>query len=130
MASRFATFLMATGALALSFGQALAAEEHPFTTQAFEAAEAAGKPILVEVHAPWCPICKAQGPILSELFGQPKFKDLQVFRVDFDSQKDVVQSFGVRMQSTLITFHGKTETGRSVGETGRAPIAALLDKAI
>jgi thioredoxin 1 len=130
MASRIVTLLAAAGTLALSFGMARAADEQPFSAKAFAAAEEAGKPILIEVHASWCPTCKAQKPILSELTAQPKFSDLKVFYVDFDSQKDVVKSFGVQMQSTLITFHGKTETGRSVGDTERASIAALLDKAI
>ena len=34
------------------------------------------------------------------------------------------------MQSTLITFKGEKETGRSVGETKPEAIASLLDKAI
>ncbi len=51
-----------------------------------------------------------------------------VFRVDFDSQKDVVKAFGARMQSTLITFKGSQETGRSVGDTNPSSIAVLLDK--
>jgi len=50
--------------------------------------------------------------------------------VDFDTQKDAVRFFGARMQSTLIAFKGTTETGRSVGETERSSIAALLNKAL
>jgi len=67
---------------------------------------------------------------LSELTADPKFKNLVFFVVDFDSQKDAVKSFGVRMQSTLITFKGEHETGRSVGDTDRASIAALLNKTL
>ena len=52
-----------------------------------------------------------------------------VFRVDFDSQKDAVKRFGARMQSTLITFKDGKETGRSVGDTDPASIAALVAKA-
>ena len=89
-----------------------------------------GSPILVAIHASWCPTCKAQKPILSELLAEPKFKDLIYFVVDFDSQKDVVKFFGARMQSTLIAFKGPRETGRSVGDTERSSIAALLNKTI
>ena len=39
--------------------------------------------------------------------------------IDFDSQKDLVNRFGARMQSTLITFKGDKEEGRSVGDTKR-----------
>lgn len=107
-----------------------ATEIKTFGQQAFAEAQKAGKPIFVGVHASWCPTCKAQDPILSELMSAPKFKDLLYFVVDFDEQKDAVKSFGVRMQSTLIAFKGDKETGRSVGDTDRASIAALLDKTL
>jgi hypothetical protein len=61
---------------------------------------------------------------------QPKFSELRVFEVDFDSQKDVVRSLRARMQSTLITFRGAQEVGRSVGDTKRESIEALLAKAL
>ena len=102
----------------------------PFSAAAFKAAQAAGNPILVEIHADWCPTCKAQGPILEKLSADPKFKDLKIFRVDFDAMKPIVKDFGAQMQSTLIVFKGSTEKGRSVGDTKRDSIAALLDKGL
>ena len=60
----------------------------------------------------------------------PDLQGAGVVHVDFDSQKDAVQRFGARMQSTLITFKGGKETGRSVGDTNPDSIAALLAKAI
>jgi hypothetical protein len=41
-----------------------------------------------------------------------------------------VKAFGVRTQSTLIACKGDKETGRSVGDTNRASIGALLDKTL
>ena len=108
----------------------LAAETAPYTDAAFAAAQSTGKPILIDISAPWCPTCRAQKPILSELSKQPKFTDLMILDVDFDHQKDVVRSFGAQLQSTLIVFKGEREVGRSVGDTERASIAELLDKAI
>jgi thioredoxin-like negative regulator of GroEL len=102
----------------------------PFSAEAFKAAQASGSPILVEIHADWCPTCKAQNPILDRLTAEPKFKDLKIFRVDFDAMKPVVKEFGAQMQSTLIVFKGATEQGRSVGDTKEASIAALLDKSL
>ena len=98
----------------------------PFDNQAFAEAQKAGKPIFVAIHATWCPICKAQKPILSELMADPKFKNLVYFTIDFDSQKDLVRRFGARMQSTLISFIGSKEQGRSVGDSNRASISDLL----
>lgn len=120
--------IFATSAVLLE--PALAATPKPFDAKAFAEAQKAGRPILVAVHASWCPTCKAQTPILGQLTDDAKFKSLAYFVVDFDSQKDLVQRFGARMQSTLIAFKGDKETGRSVGDTNRTSIAALLDKAL
>ena len=109
---------------------AFAVETRTFDSGSFAAAQKAGKPILVAIHASWCPTCKAQKPILSELMAEPKFKDLIYFVVDFDTQKDAVRFFGAQMQSTLIDFKGTKETGRSVGDTERSLIAALLNRAL
>ncbi len=118
-------------AAALSFGSvASAMDKKPFDQKAFEAAQAAGKPILVEVTAPWCPVCKAQAPILSRLKSDAKFKELVSFDIDFDSQKDLLKKFNVQKQSTLIVFKGKQEAGRSTGDTNAGSITALLGKAI
>jgi thioredoxin 1 len=102
----------------------------PFSAEVFKAAQASGSPILVEIHADWCPTCKAQKPILDKLTADPKFKDLKIFRVDFDAMQPVVKQFGAQMQSTLIVFKGAAEQGRSVGDTKEASIAALLDKSL
>jgi len=123
------------GALALSavfsFGSvASAMDKKPFDQKAFEAAQAQGKPILVEVSAPWCPVCKAQAPILSKLRNDARFKELVSFEVDFDSQKDLLRKFNVTKQSTLIVFKGNQEAGRSTGDTNSISIEALLRKAI
>jgi thioredoxin 1 len=118
-------------ATALSLGPiASAMDKKPFDQGAFEAAQAAGKPILIEVSAPWCPICKAQAPILSRLTSEPRFKELVSFNIDFDSQKDLLRKFNVQKQSTLIVFKGKQETGRSTGDTNAGSIATLLGKSI
>jgi thiol-disulfide isomerase/thioredoxin len=109
---------------------AFAAEKADYSPAAFDAAQKAGKSILIEIHAPWCPTCRAQKPILSQLESEPKYAGLVVFHVDFDSQKDAVHRFGARMQSTLVAFKGGAETGRSVGDTNPESIAALLAKTL
>jgi len=124
--------LLTAGALvaAAPFAPLWANTAVPFSAEAFRAAQASGSPILIEIHADWCPTCKAQNPILDRLTAEPRFKNLKIFRVDFDAMKPVVQEFGARMQSTLIVFKGATEQGRSVGDTKEAWIAALLDKSL
>jgi thiol-disulfide isomerase/thioredoxin len=130
MLSRRSVVFAAVAASAALIAPAFATETRTFDPVSFAAAQKAGKPIFVAIHASWCPTCKAQKPILSELMSAPKFKDLVYFVVDFDNQKDAVKYFGARVQSTLIAFKSEKETGRSVGDTERSSIAALLNKTL
>ena len=116
-------------ALALLATPALAAEQHTFTPAAMSAAQAAGKPVIVDVSATWCSTCKAQAPIVQALLKDPRYKDLVLLHVDFDTQKAVLRQYDVRAQSTFVAFKGKEEVGRSTGDTDKASIARLFDKA-
>ena len=119
-----AAMLLAALVATVSFARAEVGT--PFTTAAFEAAQKAGKPILIDVNAPWCPVCRAQAPTLAALPAVPEFKGLTVFSVDFDTQKDVLRTLGVQKQSTLIVFAGAKETGRTVGDTDPDSIRKLV----
>jgi thiol-disulfide isomerase/thioredoxin len=130
MLSRRTLLKASIAAAALAATPALAETAPPFDAAAFGAAQQSGKPILIAVHAPWCPYCKAQTPIVSDLRADPRFKNLVYFVIDFDSQKDLLQRFGVRTQSTLIVFKGAKEEGRSAFDTNRDSIYALVGKAL
>lgn len=101
-----------------------------FDQRAFETALAAGKPILVEISAPWCSVCRTQQKVLADLFGEQRFAGIVALDVDFDSQGDVVRAFRAQRQSTLIVFADGQEVARSVGDSSRAGIAALLETAL
>ena len=105
----------------------LASAGQPFDAQAFQASQAAGKSILVDVTASWCPTCKQQRPIVEEI--EKEHPDLVVYDVDFDTAKDVLKQFRVQHQSTLIVFKGQKEVARSTGETDPAPLRSLVAKA-
>jgi len=119
----FALFALCASGLALAVGT-------PFDQAAFAKGQQSGKPILVAVHADWCPTCRAQDPLLSDLLKRPEFKDFSAYRVDFDTQEDVVKKFKVPMQSTLLLFKGGKEVARSTGETRRDELIAFLKKAL
>ncbi len=116
-------------AFSLWTGAASAAERMHFTPQGFDQLARDGKPVVLEVHADWCPTCKAQKPIIDALSQQPAYKDVTVLSVDFDKDKTVLKRFKVGMQSTLIAFKGGKETGRTVGDTTPAGIEGLFKKA-
>ena len=126
---RFTIAFAAVGLGLASLASAQAATEATYSDSAFAAAQQAGKPILVDITAPWCPVCAKQHPILSELYTTPEFKDLQVFNVDFDTSKPLLHTLGVQMQSTMIVYHGAKEQGRATGVTAAPAIHDLLAKA-
>lgn len=101
----------------------------PYDQAAFDKLAAEGKPIVLSIRAPWCPTCAKQDPIQSELMKKPEYRDYTLFTIDYDSQKDLLKKYKVAMQSTIVVFHGKSEVGRSVGDTREMSIDALMKKA-
>ena len=109
---------------------ALAAERKPYTQAALAAAQAKGRPILVEVKAPWCPVCASQGRTIAETTASAAYTNLLILSIDFDTQKADWKALGAQKQSTLIGYRGKRELGRVVYTTDKAQINALLARTI
>ena len=101
-----------------------------FTPAGLAEAQKAGKSILVEVSAPWCPVCRVQKVVLGELGQQERFKNLVAFEIDFDTQKDALKALNVRMQRTLIVYKGDKEMGCLSYDAKKESIEALLAKAL
>jgi len=57
MLSRRSVILAAVAASASFSAPAVAMEAKTFDAKSFAAAQKAGKPILIAVHASWCPTC-------------------------------------------------------------------------
>jgi thioredoxin 1 len=116
--------------IALLLSAFASASERPYSTKAFADLQQQQAPILVFIHADWCPVCNRQAVILSELFDRAEFKPITLLRVDFDNQKSVVERFGVTYQSTLIVFRKGKEVARSTADTDKRRIAALLRRTL
>lgn len=101
-----------------------------FEQAAFDKAVAAGGPVVVYFHADWCPTCKAQAPIVSELLAQPRMKRVKFFVADFDTETALKNRLNVSAQSTFVVFKGGKEVARSTGQTMRGPIEATFAKAL
>jgi thioredoxin 1 len=106
------------------------AAELPYNQAAFDAARAAGQTVAVVFHADWCPICRAQAPVLKDLVNTPEMKPLTLYVADFDTEKALRNALRVNQQSTIVVFKGKQETARSTGETQRAALETFLRGAI
>lgn len=119
------TFLIFT----LAFGTAYAANI-PFEQADFTQLLTQGKPVVLHFHADWCSTCRAQQAVLDDLMPLAEFKDLTVYRVNYDKEKAMLRSYKVRNQSTFIVFKNGKEVTRSTGETDSTAIAELLKKAL
>jgi thioredoxin 1 len=97
-----------------------------YTPAAFAEAQSAGKPIVIHVHAAWCPTCRAQLPTLDELKAELAPSGVTFIRVDFDKDKEFLRTHRVSSQSTILTFRGDKETARSVAQTDRARLRSLV----
>lgn len=109
---------------------AVAQPIRPFSNALLAKAEAAGVPVLVDVHADWCPTCRAQEPSIVELSRDPAFARLLILRLDFDTQVPERRQLAVNKQSTLIAFHGRSERARATGIVDRGQIRALAASAL
>lgn len=123
---------LCAGALAslIAAAPAFAGEVQPYRAARFDALTNEGKPVIVAVHASWCPTCKAQAPIVMELMSRPAYKDVTLLMVDFDADKPALGRFKVGMQSTLVAFKGSKEVARSVGDTTPEGLEGLVKKTV
>jgi thioredoxin 1 len=133
--SVFLVFAVLAPAGAASFGD--------FTQRAFDEAQRAGKPILLDVWASWCPTCAQQEPTIRQIVADSKFSDLVILRIDFDKErarlfdklrqldeKALLRRLMVQRQSTLILYRGSKEVARSVGETDPDALREFLARAV
>ncbi len=109
---------------------AVAQPIRPYTPAAFAAAQNAGSPILVDIHADWCPTCRKQAPTIDALSRDAAYGKVVILKIDFDTQAADWKALGAQKQSTLIVFKGKQETGRGVGTTDPQAIRTLVASAL
>jgi thiol-disulfide isomerase/thioredoxin len=106
------------------------AAEKEYTKALLDQLLAAGQPVAVDFHADWCPTCRAQAPIITDLLSQPEFKNLTVLVANYDTDLTLRKSLSVAQQSTIVVFRKGKEVARSTGDTTRAGLATLLRRAL
>lgn len=124
------TSIFTAFAAALSLSAAAIAAEVPFNQAAFDQAVATGKPVVVDFAADWCPVCRAQKPIISAILLEPNMAGVTLFVANFDTESELKKALRVSGQSTLVVFKGGKEVARSTGQTQREPLQALLAQAL
>ncbi|MCW5715038.1 MAG: thioredoxin family protein [Bauldia sp.] len=121
----------AVGGLLLGAGAALPApaaalERVDYTTVGYEEAIAADVPVIVGVWADWCGICQTQIGIIEALADDPRFANLLVIEVSFDTQRHIMIRLNASFRSTIIGMRGGREIGRLNAETDAAAIEAFM----
>jgi thioredoxin 1 len=111
-------------------GLAQALDIQPYTANALQQAQAAGKPVAVHFHADWCPTCKAQEQAFNSLRGDPQLKGITLLVANYDKERELKQAMNVRSQSIVVVFRGSKETARVGGETKPEKIKAALVTAL
>lgn len=118
------------GTLLLALAGSVAADEVPFNQASYAQAIAAGKPVVVYLHADWCPTCRAQQPIVDRLSKEPRLKDVTIYVADFDKETALEKSLKVTQQSTFVVFKQGHEVTRSTGQTTEPAIRGVLEQAL
>lgn len=97
-----------------------------YSSDAAAKASAERRPIVLYFWASWCPICRADEPIIKERIeasGMP----IAGFRVNFDTEKELKAKYGVPYQhTTVILFPDGTESERFTGPVDEATFVAAL----
>jgi thiol-disulfide isomerase/thioredoxin len=121
--------LIVSALLLTSAALAHAIEFQPYSAAALAAAQKADKPVALQFHADWCPTCRAQDKVLQALKAEPGL-DVTVFKVNYDTEKDLKRQYKIQTQSTVVILRGDKERGRLVGDTTEAGIRAALKSAL
>jgi len=111
-------------------GLVRALDIQPYTANALQQAQSAGKPVAVHFHADWCATCKAQEQAFNSLRGDPKLKDITLLVANYDTERELKKAMNVRSQSVVVVFKGSKETARIGGETKPEKIRAALVTAL
>lgn len=103
-------------------GQVIAGTTAPylvFNQSDFEKAKSEGKIILLNFYANWCPICRAEAPVITSGFDAMQASNIVGFRVNFndsetdDNEKSLAKEFNVPFQHTKIFLKNGQEVSRS-----------------
>ncbi|MGV8838844.1 MAG: thioredoxin family protein [Bauldia sp.] len=122
--------LVVAAALSIAVGPASAFERTPYTNALIAEARETRRPYVLFVHADWCTTCQAQDRILETLIDDPRFANLLILTIDFDTKRNLMMLFNVPDRSTFIAFSGAMEIGRSVWDTTPEGITAFLQLAV
>jgi len=96
------------------------------TDATFQATLAEGKPVVVDLWAPWCGPCRMMGPVMSELAEEYEGRVI-VSKMNVDDNEEVPANFNVMNIPTLLFFKNGQLVNRHVGAARKADLQPLFD---
>ncbi len=84
---------------------------------------------LIDFWAPWCPPCRAQGPVIEKISETFSGK-ATVAKLNVDENGEVAGQFSVTSIPTLILFKDGKEINRLVGLRQESELVSTLNNAL
>ena len=95
----------------------------------FQQARSEGRPILLYFWAGWCPICRAEEPLVKQRIEQSGLP-IAGFRVNFDSEEALKAQYRITYQHTTVILNSKgVETDRFFGPISDVDSTTAFKKA-
>ena len=124
-------FMLALATLfVLTASPSLAGGFSAYEKAKLDAAIQSGAPVVVHVHAEWCPICRRQVMVLNELFVDPALAKVQGIRVNYDRDRDFVSGYKVKRQANILVFKGGKEVARVDYDSDAGRIRTAIQRAL
>ena len=79
---------------------------------------------LIDFYADWCGPCRMLGPVIDEIASEKK--DINVGKINVDSEKELANKFGIRSIPTMIVFKNGKEIKRLIGFLQKDEILSKL----
>lgn len=82
------------------------------------------KLVFVDIWAPWCPPCRALGPIV-EKFAVDN-PSIEVVKINVDDAEAVAEAYDIRAVPTLLVFKDGQEIKRHVGGAPQSVMQEMI----